>query len=228
VTRRLCNPAYAAALVALAAAPAAAGWPYDTPPSLDADELLARVTDRYERLADFRADLTVVTSSAFLGETASSTGKLYAKTPNLLRVEFTTPYEQTVVFDGEYLYAYVAGADQAVRYAGADVGYLVDLPGTLESLATDYDVALVSETGGQAYELRLTAEKTTPAFREIRIWVDPETSLARRADFYDRSGNVTSYRLSAYRVNAGLAPSLFRFDVPAGVEVVELAGSYRP
>jgi outer membrane lipoprotein-sorting protein len=215
-------------LVAYAAAPTAAVWPYDAKPSLSADELLARVTAKYEKLSDFRARVAVVTTSAALGDTSESAGTLYARMPNLLRVEFVEPFAQTVVFDGRFMYVYIEGGDQVIRYAGSDVAYLVDLPGTLENLSADYDVELVAETGARAFELHLTAQKPSAVFRTIRFWIDRQKLLALRADFYDKAGNSTSYRLSDYRLNVGLSPDLFTLDVPAGVEVVDVAGPYGP
>lgn len=215
-------------LVAYAAAPTAAVWPYDKSPSISAEELLTRITKRYEALDDFRADVAVTTFSPFLGETSSSTGVLYVRQPNLLRLEFSQPAGQTVVFDGEFGYAYVAGSDQVTRYAGPDTSFLVNLPQTLDDLSNDYDVTLAAETGGRTYELHLDAKTETAPFRQIRMWIDRKQLVAVRADFYDAGGNNTSYRLSGYSFNLGLPASRFSFEVPPGAEVVDVGGPYRP
>ncbi len=214
--------------VANAAAPTAAVWPYDTSPSISADELLARVTKRYKALDDFRADVVVATSSPYMGETSSSVGVLYARQPNLVRVEFREPVQQTVVFDGEYMYVYAAGGTQVLRYAGPGLSYLADLPQTLDNLSTDYDVELAAETGGRAYELHLDAKREPAPFPEIRMWIDRERLVAVRADFYDAARNCTSYRFSAYKFNPGLPASLFSFEVPPGVDVVDVNERYGP
>jgi outer membrane lipoprotein carrier protein len=215
-------------LVANAAAPTAAVWPYDTAPSIDADELLARVTKKYKALKDFRANVVIATSSPYMGETSSSAGVLYSKQPNLVRVEFNEPLEQTVVFDGEYMYVYAPGGAQVLRYPGAGLGYLADLPATIDSLSTDYDVSLASETGGGTYELHLNAKREPTTFPEIRMWVDRERLVAVRADFYDAAGNCTSYRFSSYKFNPGLPAGLFSFEVPPGVEIVDVNEQYGP
>lgn len=166
--------------------------------------------------------------STYLGETSESSGVLYARTPNLMRVELAAPVEQTVVFDGRHMYVYVAGGEQVLRYAGSDVAFLVDLPAALDNLSADYDVELAAETAGRAFELHLTAREEAAVFGEIRLWIDGKTLLALRADFHDRAGNNTSYRLSNYRLNVGLSSDLFKLDVPAGVEIVDVGGSYGP
>jgi outer membrane lipoprotein-sorting protein len=166
--------------------------------------------------------------SAYLGETSESSGFLYARTPNLMRVELSAPVAQTVVFDGRYMYVYVEGGEQVYRYAGSDVAFLVDLPAALDSLSADYDVELAAETAGRAYELHLSSRDKAAVFDKIGLWIDRQTLLALRADFHDRAGNDTSYRLSDYRLNVGLSSDLFKLDVPAGVEVVDVGGSYGP
>ena len=228
MTRTLFKTALLCCLVANAAAPTAAVWPYDTSPSITADELLARVTKKYKALEDFRADVVVATSSPYLGETSSSAGVLYSRQPNLVRVEFREPLEQTIVFDGEYMYVYVPGGTQAFRYAGSGFSYLADLPQMLDSLSTDYDVELASETGGRAYELHLDAKREPAPFPEIRMWIDRERLVAVRADFYDAARNCTSYRFSAYKFNPGLPAGLFSFEVPPGVEIVDFSEQYGP
>jgi outer membrane lipoprotein carrier protein len=228
MTRTLFKVALLYWFVANAAAPTAAVWPYDTSPSISADELLARVTKRYKALEDFRAEVVVATSSPHLGETSSSAGVLYARQPNLVRVEFREPVQQTVVFDGEYMYIYAAGGTQVFRYAGPGLSYLADLPRTLDNLSTDYDVELAAETGGRAYELHLDAKREPAPFPEIRMWIDRERLVAVRADFYDAARNCTSYRFSAYKFNPGLPTSLFSFEVPPGVEIVDVNERYGP
>ncbi len=215
-------------LVANAAAPTAAVWPYDKSPSISADELLARVTKRYKALDDFRADVVVKTSSPYLSETSSSAGALYARQPNLVRVEFREPVQQTVVFDGEYMYVYAAGGTQVLRFAGPGLSYMADLPQTLDNLSTDYDVELAAETGGRTYELHLDAKREPAPFPEIRMWIDRELLVAVRADYYDAARNCTSYRFSAYEFNPGLPASLFSFEVPPGVEIVDVNERYGP
>ncbi|MEE8639965.1 MAG: outer membrane lipoprotein carrier protein LolA [bacterium] len=228
MTRTLFNVILLWWLVANAAAPTAAVWPYDKSPSISADELLARVTKRYKTMDDFRADVVVTTSSPYLGETSSSAGALYARQPNLVRVEFREPVQQTVVFDGEYMYVYAAGGTQVLRYAGPGLSYLADLPQTLDNLSTDYDVELVAETGGRTYELHLDAKREPAPFPEIRMWIDRERLVAVRVDYYDAARNCTSYRFSAYEFNPGLPASLFSFEVPPGVEIVDLNERHGP
>ncbi len=228
MTRTFYKGAIIWALVANAAAPTAAVWPYDTSPSITADELLARVSARYKALDDFRADVVVITSSPYMGETSSSAGVLYAGQPNLVRVEFASPTEQTVVFDGRYTYVYAAGGTQVLRYASPGISYLANLPLALENLSEDYEVELAAETGGRAYELHLNAETESTPFPEIRMWIDRERLVALRADFYDAARNRTSYRFSGYKFNLGLPASTFTFQLPPGAEIVDVNDEYGP
>jgi outer membrane lipoprotein-sorting protein len=228
MTKIFFKPALAFWLVAYAAAPTAAVWPYDKPPSISAEELLRRVAERYETLGDFRADVAVVTSSPFLDETSASAGVLYARPPNLLRVELSEPFEQTVIFDGEFTYAYAAGSDQVIRYGGPGLAYLTNLAQTLEDLSAQYDISLAAETAGRAYELRLNLKKEPALFRKINLWVDRKRLVPLRADFYDDAGNRTSYRFSGYRFNQNFRAGLFALELPAGAEIVDAGGQYRP
>ncbi len=207
------------------AAPAAALWPYDQPPPVSADELLAQVSARYEKAGDFRADLVVATSSALMDDASSQSGVILARQPNLFRVEFSQPYAQTVIYDGSYMYVVTPGGDQVLRYAGAGFAELVNLPRALEGLREDYDVALAAATAGRTYELHLTAKTHQTLFPKIYLWVDREELVVSRADLYDDAGGTTSYRFSAYRFDVGLPANKFSFTPPPGAEIVDMGGT---
>jgi len=206
---------------------AAAAWPYDQPAGLSAEELLDKVSARYDALTDFSAELTVVASSA-LGETNSQSGTLYARTPNLCRVEYRDPFVQTVIFDGSDMYVVTEGSPQVIRYEGGGLAELFNLSAAFKRLKPDYDVALVGATGGHTYEMRLGAKTADALFPTIRLWVDRENYVLIRADLDDAAGNTTSYRFSGYRFDTGIPSSRFRFTPPAGVEVVDAGAAWGP
>jgi outer membrane lipoprotein carrier protein len=224
MTTRYCKPVVA--LAAWAAA-AAAVWPYDKPASLSAEELLDRVSARYDAVADFTASLTVVASSA-LGEESEQTGILYARAPDLFRVDYREPFAQTVVFDGSYMYVVTAGSKQVIRYDGGGFAELFNLSRALKRLKPDYDLALAGETGGRTYELDLRAKAADATFPRIRMWVSRDAYALTRADLDDAAGNTTSYRFSGYTFDAGVPADRFRFTPPPGAEVVDAGAAFGP
>lgn len=219
---------YVKAAVVLVAFVSAAGavWPYDKPANLTAEELLSKVSARYDGAADFTASLTVVTSSP-LGDSLTQVGTLWARQPNLFRIEYTAPAPQTVIFDGRYMYVVNADAGQVMRYEGGGMAELFNLPRALDNLKPDYDMELVSETLG-TYELHLTAKTPQAYFPVIYLWVAREGTVLKRADLRDGAGNVTSYRFADYRFDVGLAASRFTYRPPAGVEVIDGGGALGP
>ena len=218
-----------AAVGTLAALAAAAGavWPYDQPADVTADELLKRVSARYDAANDFRAELTVVASSA-LGESITQAGTLFVRQPNLFRLEYQTPTPQTVIFDGAYMYVVTPGYSQVLRYEGGGMGRLLNLARALDELQPAYDVALAGATGGGTYELHLTATTGDAFFPKIVMWVDREESVLTRADLYDAAGNTTSYRFSAYRFDVGVPAANFRYEPAPGTEVVDAGSAVGP
>ena len=218
------RPAFAAALLAYAGA-AAALWPYDRPPSISASELLEKVRARYRDLGDFQAELSVVTTSALMGDAAAQSGTIFARQPDLFRVEFREPYVQTIVFDGAHMYVVTAGSNQVVRYDDAGFAELVNLPQALDRLEEDYDVALAAETAGRTYEMHLAARGPEALFPKIYLWISRDQFVITRADLFDGSGGSTSYRFSSYRFDVGLPAGRFAFQVPPGAEVVEMGGA---
>jgi outer membrane lipoprotein-sorting protein len=218
--------ASAALLAAALVSPAGAVWPYDRPADLTAEELLSKVSARYDAATDFSASLTVVTSSP-LGESLTQAGTLWARQPNLFRIEYQEPSVQTVIFDGRYMYVVNANADQVIRYEGGGMAELFNLPRALDNLKPDYDMELASETLG-TYELHLKAKTDRAYFPVIYLWVAKEGTVLKRADLRDSAGNLTSYRFDGYRFDVGVAAGRFTYRAPAGVEVVDGGGALGP
>ena len=66
-----------------------------------ADQFFAKVSDRYSTIDDYEAAIAISNGSQPMA------GKLYFKSPSLLRIDFSQPPEQVIVFDGERLVVYI-------------------------------------------------------------------------------------------------------------------------
>jgi outer membrane lipoprotein carrier protein len=221
VIRKWGTTARACFALAFAAAHAAAVWPYDRPARLAADEVLEKVNERYAALAGFRAAVTTAVTSGALGESSSQSGVMYFRAPDRVRVEYGTPFAQTIIYDGSYMYVITAGQNQVIRYAGASLGGMISLPQALATIREQYDAALASETAGGLLELHFVARAGDQLFKKVYVWVDAGTFLASRLELYDDAGGSTSYRFSNYRLDPSFPADYFEFAAPPGAEIVD-------
>ena len=73
-----------------------------------------------------------------------------------------------------------------------------------------------------AAELLLTP-RAEATYEALTIWVDPTQGLITRTEVLDLLGNRTRIEFQDMQVNQRPDPSVFRFEPPEGVEVIELA-----
>lgn len=189
----------------------------------DAQEILNRLRARYGEAGDFRADIVVATTNA-MGATVTQTGVLFVRQPNLFRVEFASPYAQTVVYDGRYMFVVTPSSGRVLRYEGGGFASFLNMPGALDELETDYAVALKSSTGATDYVLEFTPRGKS-LFKKITLYVHPGDMIVSRADLYDCGGGLVSYKFSRYAFNVGTPASRFRYVAPEGAEVVDMGAA---
>ncbi len=195
-----------------------------TPPaeSITAQEILQKVEERYENLTDFQAAFqqTVTIDSADTAGTLAS-GTLWVKKPARFRLELE---HQTTVSDGITLWTYVPVHNQVLVDAADTTGggmrpdqlfltYFQDAQATL--LGTE------PVAGFDCYHLCLCPTEDA-AISSLQVWVDKDTWLARRLKFTDSGGMITQYRFTEMKTNPGLADSLFVFQAPDTVEVIDM------
>ncbi len=188
-----------------------------------AAEVLARLRAHYDTITDFSADLTVTTTSA-TGAAATRAGVVYVRRPNLFRVEFKTPYEQTVIYDGRHMFVITPTSNQILRYDDVAFASFVNVPAALDDLEAHYDGLVAAGGPGGEAELHFTARRKS-LFKEVVLWVAADGRVVTRADLRDGAGGVTSYRFSSYRFNVGVPASGFTCVIPAGVEVVDVGAA---
>jgi outer membrane lipoprotein carrier protein len=147
-----------------------------------------------------------------------ASGMVYIERPGRFRWDYSEPYAQEIVGDGEKVWIYDSELEQVtVRPLGDALG---DTPVML--LSSDRPVEQSFEVraidGPDGYEwagLRPLGEQMS--FTEIRLGFDGET--LRVMELKDAFGQLTRLRFAKVERNPTLAPSLFQFTPPDGADI---------
>ena len=209
----------AAALVA--AAPVAAG------DIVTASQYSGQVADRYSQINDYEGTIAITTGKEAMR------GTIYFKNPSLLRVDFTSPPNQVIAFDGQTLTVYVPGYNAILQQAAADKpgagsASLATREG-LKMLRRNYTVAFESSPAPQALEggaagetaIRLVLGRSSAAegFKTIKLYVTPDTKLIRRIEGWTIAGDKLTFDFTGIKTNVGIPASRFVYDSPASANV---------
>jgi outer membrane lipoprotein carrier protein len=148
-----------------------------------------------------------------------SSGTVAISRPGKLRWEILKPYPQLVVGDGEKIWIHDPELKQVtVRKAGQALG---GSPAALLSgkneLERDFVLAEAGEADGMAW-LEATPKQSESGFEKVRLGFAGADLKAM--ELHDNFGQVTHIRFSKLVRNPNLPADTFRFEPPAGADVI--------
>lgn len=168
----------------------------------------------------------VVTSPKRTGETVArsrtSSGQFEFLRPNRFRFEYTKPFEQTIVADGQTLWLYDVDLNQVTARKQQEV--LGSTPAAL--IAAGTDLRALSEV----FELKAAPAQDGMEWLEARPRTKDGQLQSVRVGF--RRGQLTALEIadslgqrsvltfSQWQGNAPLTAERFRFQAPAGADVI--------
>lgn len=153
-----------------------------------------------------------------------SHGQVWLQRPGLFRWEYETPYEQTIVSDGEQLWIHDEDLEQVtvkdvVRALGT--APIMLLTGS-EPLSEQFEIIGRGRREGLFWvELQPKVEDTD--FRRIFLGLDEES--LKVMELRDRFDQATQIRFHHVRLNPEIDPERFEFTPPEGVDVLDSRAS---
>lgn len=180
------------------------------------------VSDYFSTLKTFEANFTqrVVDANGELVQ--ESGGQVWISKPGRFRWNYTQPYKQVIVADGERLWNYDADLEQASVSPIDET--LTNTPAMLLSglrpLSEVMDTSAIGKTGGVDW-FRLQPKGQDAAVETVRIGLRKDKLEV--IEVRDGFGNRTHIRFNDIHLNQPLDPSLFRLELPPGTDVIGAA-----
>jgi outer membrane lipoprotein carrier protein len=187
------------------------------------DDTVRHVQERLDATKDFTAavDQDLVMTSA--GKTLHATGTVAFKKPGRMRWNLTGATTQVIVADGTTLWFYQPDEQQVLK-APFQAAFRSTTPISFLTgvgrLSEDFDVTLDGDADGVLH-LGLRPRQATGELGRLQLTVDARSYDIVGAEVFDPTGNVTRLRFSDLRRNTGMDDAQFRFEVPAGIDVIE-------
>ena len=181
-----------------------------------------------------KASIVYTRTITLLESTEISEGELSYKKPKRMYLKFYPPRNEVNVVDEKYVWVYHPSEKQVEKYeminsrqssqgvSFFDFGY----GGISGGSKKDYTITLLDtkEDGKKRfYILDLQPKDPKSQYSDIRLWVEEGVWLPSRIELYESQGEVVNViELKNIKLNKGMSDKLFIFDVPRGVEVIEL------
>jgi len=195
--------------------------------------LIAMAADAPAQLNQFVAEVASATGS-FSQQTSDQgqgrpeqSGEFSFQRPGKFRWHVKKPYEQLIVSDGKQVLQYDPDLAQLTRRSvdqsiGTSPAAILFGSGSLEE---SFAVQSLPDDDGLQW-LRATPRGADAGFSHVDIGF--RNGLPARLLLLDAFGQATRIDLSDIQSNPKLPASLFQFDPPADVDVVNMLGADRP
>jgi outer membrane lipoprotein carrier protein len=212
----------------IAAAFIAAGLPAAAV-AQDAGSIVGRSARAYQSLSSLKADFEQRIDDPLIDTALTSRGTLVQAGQSKLAMRFTSPPEDRIIIDGEYVWVYTPSTTpgQVLRLSlpsgGPVYGFNV-LSWILDRPAERYRMQYLraDRLNGRAVDVvQLTPTIPELPFSRAVVWLDRDDALPRRLEITERLGGTRTITLTRLRPNEAVPDSTFAFAVPAGVHVIQ-------
>ena len=170
-------------------------------------------------LASWSADFTQTIDDGHGNVLRSAAGRLYLQRPGKFRWDYSEPSEQLILADGKQIWFYDKDLAQA-NVRDMDTS-LASTPASLlsgsSSVSAQFDVTTRPSSGGLQW-FQLAPKHADTDFQLVRIGFDK--GELRSMFLADKLNQITQLTFSNSKRNVPLAPDLFTFVPPPGVDVI--------
>jgi len=188
---------------------------------ITAEKYLETVSNHYAAIRDYEAVITIRSGNSDM------TGNVSYLSPSFMRIDFTRPAGQVIVFNGDaliiYLPEYRAVLNQDIKRRSGTSGAGIASSQGLSLLRRNYVSSFVTgpnpepldgTSGERVIKLRLTRRSVSEGFREIILNINPDTKLIRRIEGRTIGENELRFDFSNIRTNVGIPEARFAYDTP--------------
>ena len=166
-----------------------------------------------------RAQFTQTVTSPDGAKKKTSSGSFEFTRPNRFRFDYLKPFEQVIVADGQKVWIYDADLNQvSSRKLSQALGATPAAVLAGSSLEKDFDLAGLPAADGLDWA-QATPKAKDGAFQSVRVGFRGKDLAA--VEITDSFGQRSLLQFKQMESNAAVAAERFKFDIPAGADVLE-------
>jgi outer membrane lipoprotein carrier protein len=198
------------------------------PAQTELSKLLKSVENRYNRPGTMQMSFQqTLTGGGRIGQ--SESGVLYLQKPGRMRWDYKTPAGKIFLADGKHVWFYSPHSGRVERSAMKESGDertpLAFLMGRLD-FYRDFKEFRTRPEGEDLYVIAKPKSERAP-YEVVEFLVAPDARL-KLLKVVGQDRSVMTLRFADEKPNPALNPALFRFTMPAGAELVDVASDTGP
>ncbi len=191
------------------------------PFQVHAGEITARIQQQYSSLHSFQAHFVQKLTNAATREVEVRSGTIAFAKPRNIRWETVSPEKELLLIGTDVVWDYFPEEEVAYKYS---VGQVLQSKTMLRFISGEADLEedfVIEDQGedGGLHKLKLIPKEPESNLVLAYIWVHPGTNMLGKILIVDFFGNGNELELSRVTLNTSLAPEIFTFTPPQGVDV---------
>jgi outer membrane lipoprotein carrier protein len=217
----LLSPIAFAALLTLGAASA------QVAPSPSPDDVADRLQQRYDAIRDFSADF-VQQHESMLKRKREERGTLLVKKPGKMRWQYKGPDEKVFVSNGTRMIQYLPLENRVIEGPAPDGDQVaVFFLAGRGHITRDFNVSFANGGSENVWVLRLEPKVPQPEYDWLELTADRKTLRILGFTVGEKQGSRSTFTLTNFKENPGLADKAFEFSIPRGAEVTHVGPGKR-
>lgn len=187
-------------------------------------QAMALVRETYRTLTSIRAGFVQTEERPGVGVSVREEGSLSFLLPDMMRWDYGGEKPHRVVINGDLVWLYAPSRNQVIRREMTPEemrqGAATFLRG-LEGLERDFTIRSRDSGTERWFVLDLFPHSEMTPYERIGVSISRVTGIIERLSIHHRIGNVTTITFADIETDVDLPESLFGWDVPEGVEIIE-------
>ena len=195
------------------------------------DTLVRDLQANYDTVTDFRAGFEHQYQGGLIRTSIVEHGTVLIKKPGKMLWQYTSSEDKLYVSDGATFYAYFPLDRQVIatpvpsgEQASIPILFLAGRGNLLEDFSASYDDG---PTDPGTWAIRLIPTRPETDYEWLVLRVDQTTLSLTGLSTIDTQGGTSTYRFTDLVENRNPPDSLFRFEIPDGVDVMTDDGTIR-
>ena len=193
--------------------------------ALDATAIVDAIQKQYDATHTFQARFVQKSYLRILDQSQHTQGTVSIKKPGKMRWEYNAPDRQILVSNDQALWLYLPDEQQVTKMKVQSI-YSSNTPALFLAgrgqLTESFTIKKVTEKDG-VYIVELIPRDKAQNLTKMVLLADKKNFQIIGSRVYDNLGNKTEMIFSDIRSNPALDDATFQFEVPKGVELIDLS-----
>ncbi len=175
---------------------------------------------KYDAIRDFSADFVHQHESSVLKRKREERGTLLVKKPGKMRWQYKGADEKVFVSNGTRMYQYLPQENRVIEGpAPAEDEVAVFFLAGRGNITRDFNVSFAQGGTDATWALRLEPKQPQQEYDWLELTADRKTLRIQGFAVAEKQGSRSTFTLSNFKENPGLADKAFEFSIPRGAEV---------